>query len=63
MRLVLGPRLLKPFVVDMTGAWGILPEWGAEVLIVREKVLSVSITRGELSVLKYSEVATVTAVP
>ena len=62
MRPVLGPRLLKPFLLDMRGAWGILPELGADVLIVREKVLSVSITSGEWSVVKYSEFATVTVV-
>lgn len=63
MRLVLGPRLLKPFVLDTTGAWGILLEVGAEVLIVRENVLSGSIISDEWSVVKYSELATVTVVP
>ena len=51
--------LLTPLVLPVLairGAWGILP--CAEVLIVREKVLSVSITSGEWSVVKYSEFAT-----
>lgn len=52
------PVLLTPLVLPILDIWGILPEVFAEVLIVREKVLSESITRGEWSVVKYSEFAT-----
>jgi hypothetical protein len=61
--------LTTPLVLpvwDIMGAWGILPDWFAEVLIVREKLWSVSITSGEWSVGKkdwFAMFATVSCLP